>query len=175
MAFSVSLDECKAAMNSGSVCFWRPQQQHGYLGNWWASPCELEGQRLATSEHGMMFLKAKLFGDEETAQRLVQSTDPKDAKNLGRLVSGFDEATWKANRCEIMYRACMSKFTLDEELRQKLLDTGERCLIEASPYDRIWGIGMEKKDPRCRNVSQWRGENLLGRVLMAVRRDLKKS
>ncbi|MFA1538520.1 NADAR family protein [Actinomadura monticuli] len=153
--------------------FWGHQKPGpGYLSQWWPSPFTVEGTTYATAEHYMMAGKARLFGDEETAAAVIAASHPREAKDLGRRVRDFDEETWRANRVAIVTTANEAKFGQNAELRDYLLGTGGRVLVEASPLDRVWGIGLAAGDPRAEQVSSWQGENLLGFALMSVRDSL---
>lgn len=119
----------------------------------------------------MMAEKASLFGDHEMKEQVLQASSPGAAKALGRRVRGFDEAVWLEHRFAIVVRANEAKFGQNAELGQFLRQTGERILVEASPVDRVWGIGLAQDDEKVSNPNQWRGLNLLGFALMQVRRD----
>ncbi|CNF61934.1 Swarming motility protein ybiA [Mycobacterium tuberculosis] len=154
--------------------FWGHQTPgRGYLSQWWPSPFAVGGTTYATAEHYMMAGKARLFGDEETAAAIIAAPDPRRAKDLGRRVRNFDEQTWRDNRVAIVTRANEAKFGQNKDLRDYLLGTGGRILVEASPLDRIWGIGLAADDPRAADPSSWRGENLLGFALMTARDSLR--
>ncbi len=119
--------------------------------------------------------KAKLFGDDIAAQRILAATTPKEYKAIGRQVKGFNDAVWIAKREKFMCTGCMAKFQQNPNLCSVLLAAGDTELIEASPYDRIWGIGLSIDDPRALDKTQWKGLNLLGNVLMSVRDKLRTS
>jgi len=153
--------------------FWGHQKPGaGYLSQWWPSPFTVDGTIYATAEHYMMAAKARLFGDGETAAAVIAASHPREAKDLGRRVRNFDEETWRANRVAIVTTANEAKFGQNAELRDYLVGTGDRILVEASPLDRVWGIGLAADDPRAEQVSSWQGENLLGFALMTVRATL---
>lgn len=152
------------------VFFWGHQNPgRGYLSQWWPSPFTVDGTTYATAEHYMMAGKARLFGDEETAAAIIAAPHPRRAKDLGRGVRNFDEQTWRDNRVAIVTRGNEAKFGQNKELRDYLIGTGDRILVEASPLDRIWGIGLRADDPRAEQPSAWRGQNLLGFALMDAR------
>ena len=144
------------------------------LSQWYAAAFAVDGVRYATAEHYMMAEKARLFGDEGTRERIIAAAHPSLAKNLGREVQGFNEATWAQHRFDIVVRGNEAKFGQNETLRAFLLNTGERVLVEASPVDRIWGIGWSANDPQAHNPEQWRGLNLLGFALMVARSRLSE-
>lgn len=140
---------------------------------WWPSPFELDGQACRTAEHWMMASKARLFGDEEALEKILVADSPAQAKKLGRAVRGFDEARWKNARFELVTRGNVAKFSSTPELRAHLLETGTTILVEASPKDTIWGIGLSAGSARARDPGQWRGTNLLGFALVSARESLR--
>lgn len=159
--------------------FWghRPRRDQypgpGCLSQWWdASPFTVAGVRYATAEHWMMVHKARLFEDEAARERVLAAASPGEAKKAGRTVRGFIDEVWTEHRLGIVTRGSVHKFGQDEALRGYLLGTGERVLVEASPLDRIWGIGLAADDPRAADPATWRGLNLLGEALMAARAEL---
>ncbi|MGZ2357325.1 NADAR family protein [Streptomyces sp. 372A] len=145
------------------------------LSQWWPSPFTVDGVTYASAEHWMMAGKARLFGDAEAAERAVAAKSPAEAKKIGRLVRGFDDAVWKRERYGLVVAGSVHKFGQDAELAAFLLRTGDRVLVEASPMDRIWGIGLAADDPRAQEPAEWRGLNLLGFALMAARDGLRSS
>ena len=142
------------------------------LSQWYPAPFEVDGVRFATAEHYMMWGKARLFGDEEAAAKIVAAGHPKQAKDLGRTISKFDEDTWVAERLAIVTAGNVEKFRQNPDLLAFLLGTRQRVLVEASPLDRVWGIGLAADDERARDPARWRGLNLLGEALMAARETL---
>lgn len=159
--------------------FWGHQPARGgqvtasCLSQWWPSEFTVDGHRYATAEHYMMWHKAQLFGDAATADRILAVRHPNEAKTLGRQVRGFDEGRWVADRFDIVVAGSAAKFGQNDDLRAFLLGTGERVLVEASPVDRVWGIGMTSDDPRATRPAEWRGPNLLGFALMRAREILR--
>ncbi|WP_367128154.1 NADAR family protein [Saccharothrix sp. HUAS TT1] len=155
--------------------FWRPDARPGApigeecLSQWWEGSFAVDGRTFRTAEHFMMHGKAVLFGDDETAAAVLAATTPREARTLGRQVRGFDEDTWVANRLDLVVRGNVAKFGARDDLRGFLLGTGDRVLVEASPMDRIWGIGLAADDPRAADPATWRGLNLLGQALMQAR------
>ena len=139
------------------------------LSQWWPSPFVVDGVTYATAEHWMMAGKARLFADAEAEARVLAAAHPAEAKKAGRLVRGFDEAIWQRERLALVTEGSVHKFAADDELRGFLLGTGERVLVEASPVDRVWGIGLAAKDEGAENPARWRGLNLLGFALMEAR------
>jgi ribA/ribD-fused uncharacterized protein len=154
--------------------FWRHGETHGAvdarcLSQWHPSGLTVDGVRYATAEHWMMAGKARLFGDEEALARVLAAPHPKAAKDVGQAVRGFDEEVWREHRFELVVRGNVAKFAQDTRLREFLLGTGRRILVEASPLDRVWGIGLAAEDERARDPARWRGLNLLGFALMETR------
>ncbi|QDS75271.1 hypothetical protein FKW77_000936 [Venturia effusa] len=161
------------ASNDGlePVWFWNPEQENGYLSQWTQSPWEHEGVTYHTAEMWMMIQKAKLFGDEEIAAEMASTSDPAKHKSLGRKARDFDRAKWNENKLRIVEEGTWFKFTASKnaaELKKQLLETGEREIVEASPFDKIWGIGFGAENAEA-NRAKW-GENLLGIALMNVRK-----
>ena len=117
----------------------------------------------------MMAQKALLFNDLEIFNQIIAAKSPAEAKALGRQVRQFDEATWNRQRSAIVVRGNLEKFRQHPDLQEFLLSTKERVLVEASPVDRIWGIGLAADSERAENPKQWQGLNLLGFALMEVR------
>lgn len=142
------------------------------LSQWWPSPFVVDGVEYATAEHWMMAGKARLFGDAEAERRAVAAGHPAGAKKAGRLVRNFDEETWRRERFGIVTEGSVHKFAADPDLRDYLLGTGDRVLVEASPVDRVWGIGLAATDEAA-DPSRWRGLNLLGFALMEARERLR--
>ncbi|MFB7559627.1 NADAR family protein [Streptomyces brevispora] len=143
------------------------------LSQWWPSPFTVDGVTYASAEHWMMAGKARLFGDTESAELAVAAKSPAQAKKVGRLVRDFDEAVWEHERYGLVVTGSLHKFGQDPALREFLLGTGDRVLVEASPMDRIWGIGLAADDPRAQDPAAWRGLNLLGFALMDARTGLR--
>ncbi|RFP63529.1 NADAR family protein [Hymenobacter lapidiphilus] len=139
---------------------------------WYPAVFTAEGDTYLTAEHYMMAEKARLFGDEITRQAILHAGHPNDAKKLGRRITPFDEAQWLAARFDIVVRGNEAKFGQHPALREFLLDTGRRVLVEASPIDAIWGIGLAQESSHAAHPEQWRGLNLLGFALMEVRNRL---
>ncbi|MCL4156008.1 UNVERIFIED_CONTAM: hypothetical protein GTU68_011559 [Idotea baltica] len=123
----------------------------------------------------MMAAKARLFGDAEILEKILIAPDPKTAKSLGRKVANFNDNIWKQNARELVTNGNFAKFSQNPELKTFLLGTGNSVLVEASPYDRIWGIGLSAKDEKAKHPSTWQGQNLLGFALMDVRTELLDS
>ena len=139
---------------------------------WWEQPFSVDDQIYPTAEHWMMAEKARLFKDEEMLEKILASSHPHQAKKLGRAVRGFEQASWEADRYAIVLKGNLHKFNQHEALKDFLLATKDGILVEASPFDKIWGIGMAKTHRDVYNMNQWKGLNLLGFALMEVREEL---
>lgn len=136
-------------------------------------PCEFvfNGKMFHFSEQCFMYQKAMLFNDFEIAEQILNETDVRKIKALGRKVKNFNNELWDIHKENFMYNACYAKFSQDTELKDFLLSTGNSEIIEASPVDNIWGIGFSS-DKAMENIDKW-GQNLLGKCLMKVRTILK--
>ena len=166
-------DEVRGALPP-FLCFWGHTAKADHAGawvlsQWWPVAFEVDGRPYRHAEGFMMSEKARLFGDDEAATRIAEVDHPGEAKKLGRLVRGFDEATWEREAFGIVVRGNLAKFGQHPDLQAYLRSTAPRVLVEASPVDRIWGVGLAGDDPRARTPSEWRGRNLLGFALMEVR------
>ena len=135
----------------------------------------LDGERFATAEHYMMWRKARLFGDKEIAGWILAAPTPNAAKSLGRKVRGFDEAIWDAEKVEIVAAGSHAKYAQNDGLRRRLMNTAPALLVEASPLDTIWGVGLAADDPRIQDRANWLGENLLGQILTLTREVLAEN
>lgn len=143
------------------------------LSQWWEEPFTVEGKTYLSAEHWMMAGKAKLF-DKGMVNKILSSNSPALAKKLGRKVRNFDPVVWNKEKYEIVKQGNIHKFGQNEEMKTFLLQTQDRVLVEASPYDRIWGIGMSQNHEHSSNPKLWKGENLLGFALMEARDFLEK-
>ncbi|UKY52968.1 NADAR family protein [Streptomyces inhibens] len=179
-----SVEELLSATAAGErvryVHFWgHSPRRDGSLGascfsQWWPSPFTVDGAEYATAEHWMMAGKARLFDDAEAERRAMAAVHPKQAKDAGRTVRGFDEEIWRQRRFDLVIEGSIHKFGQHPALREFLLGTNSRVLVEASPLDRIWGIGLAADDERALNPARWRGLNLLGFALMEARQRLRE-
>ena len=136
---------------------------------WYAASFEIDNIRYQTAEHYMMAEKARMFQDNDRVDQILATEHPHEAKNLGRSVSGFDNNSWRDRRMDIVITANQAKFAQNTALGEFLINTGDSILVEASPHDTIWGIGLDKNSPYANNPAAWRGLNLLGFALMQVR------
>lgn len=139
---------------------------------WYPSAFTAGGHAFRCAEQYMMHAKAELFGDAATAAKVLVAEHPRDHKALGREVKPFDDVVWRRERVAIVRAGNHAKFTQNPELLEQLLATAGTTLVEASPYDRIWGIGLAATDPRAQDPAQWKGQNLLGQILTELRDQL---
>lgn len=153
------------------VLFWTANDLYS---NFYFEPFEHNGISFKWSEQAVMYAKAKLFkAPQVILDSILAAETPASCKSIGRSpLIPFDEDVWQVHRERVYYEVLVSKFALPN-LREELLTTGDRTLVEASPYDKIWGIGMSAYADGVENPSKWKGLNLLGKVLMRVREDIK--
>lgn len=151
------------------VFFWHEYEENGYLCNWYPSKFVADNLSFHTMEQYIMFRKATLFGDDDSAEQILHTEDPKICKALGRKITPFDDAVWVENRYEVLKTGLLAKFQQNNELRAMLTATGNRMIVEASPHDSIYGIGLTKEEAAITAPENWPGINLLGKALMEVR------
>ena len=127
-----------------------------------------------TSEHALMALKAVEFGDTVALKRIIEAKYPGDARRIGRHIKGYNNDTWSRVRYDRMKQCLVAKYTQNEYYKNELLKTGDKVLVDASPTDKIWGVGVGIGDRALYSESTWNGQNLLGRCLMEVRSEIAK-
>ena len=146
----------------------------GVFSNFTSTPgLQYKGNTFHTTEQAFMWAKAQLFGDKDSARLILAEKNPAKAKELGRGVKGFNPTHWDINKEFLMYEVNLAKYSQFDDYKAVLLSTGEKQLVEVNGKDTIWGIGLYANDPRVLDEKQWRGQNLLGKVLMRVREELK--
>ena len=145
---------------------------HGWPSQWHPARFEVDGQVYNCCEQYMMAGKARLFGDAEALAAILASDSPRRQKQLGRSVKNFVQSTWQDHCREIVFQGNLARFSQDQRLKKLLLDTGNKTIAEASPVDRIWGIGLAPDNPKALDQNNWRGKNWLGYALMRVREAL---
>jgi len=169
------IQSIKAGDKIKYIFFWGHTQpkdgsiDKGCFSQWFPAPFEIDGCVYHTAENYMMAEKARLFEDEATLAKILKTESPSNAKKLGRSVHGFDSEKWDAHRFQIVVKGNVEKFKQNAPLKEYLLKTGDRVIVEASPKDRIWGIGMGQDDPLVHDPENWKGLNLLGYALMEAR------
>ena len=146
---------------------------NGPLSQWHPSNFTVGGENYNCAEQYMMHQKAVLFGDHQSAKNILTAINPAKQKAIGKRVSGFSESKWKLHREEIVHDGNLAKFSQNKGLRRKLFQTGNAMLVEASPHDTIWGIGLLENTAKDRPPAEWPGMNLLGKTLATVRGSLR--
>ena len=141
---------------------------------WYHAPFVVDNIEYKTTEHWMMAHKAKLFGDNEAFAKIIKADKPAEIKEIGRRVKGFDEIKWNDKKYEIVKNGNIHKFQQNNKLKDFLVGTADRVIVEASPTDAVWGIGLSQDSKMVENPHRWKGLNLLGFALMEVRDFLKQ-
>ena len=154
------------------ICFHKPEEENGYLSNWYMSKFLIDGITYSSMEQYMMFMKAKVFKDEKIAAQILRTSDVAMIKELGRSVSNYNNSVWNGMRQLLVYKGLREKFAQNEDLKKQLLSTGNNYLAECAVNDKIWGIGMSMNDHDRHHIDNWKGQNLLGYTLMIVRGEL---
>ena len=157
------------------ICFHNPNEENGYLSNWYYSEFKINGMTFSSMEQYMMYQKAITFSDSKIAEEIMKTDNVAEIKSLGRKVQNFSDTVWNGVRQIVVYNGLLAKFSQNPELRQKLLDTQNSVLAECAVKDTIWGIGISMKDEKRHSMSEWRGQNLLGFSLMEVRNALNST
>ena len=155
------------------ICFHNPDEENGYLSNWYLSPFEYGSFNYSSMEQFMMAQKAFYFHDQTMADLILSTDDVAMIKAYGRQVSHFNDHIWSGVRQIIVYNGLMAKFLQNKDLQDQLLATNDAILAECAVHDKIWGIGRSMSDPARFHMDQWKGTNLLGYSLMMVRDQLK--
>ncbi|WP_444916333.1 NADAR family protein [Microbulbifer sp. JMSA003] len=149
--------------------FWKHQ-----FGQWTKRDItDPDGVKFNCCEQYMMYKKAILFGDLKTSERILVETDPEIQQRLGRNVVGYNSSVWNLHKIGIVWYGNYLKFTQHIDLAERLIDTGDKTLVEASPYDLVWGVGWSSDSVEILDEANWRGQNLLGKVLMSVRSSIR--
>lgn len=161
------------------IPFWRAKNKWGEFSNWYIHPRafdEYQNGRIyfICVEQEMMYRKAETFQDLDVMEKIEHTFDPRKLKELGRQVKNYNDDIWNRIRYAVVFQACLKKFSFFEDLGDLLISTGDSILVEASPYDATWGIGMGTDTPGWDDQTRW-GKNLLGKVLMDVRTVLKNA
>lgn len=153
--------------NDEIVLFWG---KTNLFSQWYPITFTIDGKQYNCTEQWMMASKARLFEDEEKEEWIMRTDSPKLQKAYGRLVSNFNQTTWTQHAYDIVVKGNYAKFSQNDFLKQDLIETGDKIIAEASPFDRIWGIGLGRNNPKALCPGQWKGRNLLGKALMDVRK-----
>lgn len=152
------------------IFFWGDDDVYS---NFYRFEFKYKGKTFFCSEQAFMWEKAMLFGDKNIAGQILKSTHPYECKKLGRKVKNYDDKKWGKVREDIWKEILINKFS-SEPLKSEILKTKNKILVEASPYDKLYGIGLEVWDDRVLDENNWKGKNLLGKILMGVREDLNQ-
>ena len=152
--------------------FHKPEEPNGYLSNWYLSEFELDGVRFSSVEQYIMYRKCLVFGDEASAEAVLATVDAAEQQAIGRKASGYIPTVWAGMRQMVVFRGLMAKFMQNDDLKQKLLDTGDAYLVECAGSDKIWACGIRLNDDKRFDASNWTGSNILGFALMEVRNAL---
>ena len=155
------------------ICFHKPDEENGYLSNWYMSDFSIDSITYSSMEQYMMYMKAQVFKDEAIASQILQTSDVATIKALGRGVINYNDSVWNGMRQILVYKGLREKFGQNEDMKKRLLSTDNNYLAECAVNDKIWGIGLSMKDPDRLHIYKWKGQNLLGYALMIVRSDLK--
>jgi len=178
------LEQCSSVINkNGYIAFWGKNKEFGFLSNWYRSNMiyrtynnELEiisEIEFNCVEQWIMYQKAILFNDLTIASKILETKEPRIQKQLGRSINNFNEDIWNKHKYKILYDGLKLKFEQNDKLHNLLRNTENKILIEASPYDSIYGVGMSANDPNISNPQKWKGLNMLGRALMDIRKNLQ--
>lgn len=159
----------KSRQRDGYFLFWSE-----WPSNWTWSPFVIQGVTYNCVEQWMMAEKARLFRDKEAYAKIMNASDPADQKRFGREVKGYDDGKWASVRYRIVFEGVVEKYRQNSDLREKLLATGDLTFVEASPEDKIWGIGMDADHPDATRPGRWRGQNLLGKATTEARRIIRE-
>ena len=155
------------------ICFHNPNEENGYLSNWYLCDFMVDGIAFSSMEQYMMYQKAVVFCDKTIAEAILLTSDVAEIKALGRQVSNYNDTVWNGVRQLVVYRGLCEKFRQNKKLAEQLLATGDMVLAECAVKDRIWGIGLSMRDADRIDMTRWKGQNLLGFALMEVRKQLK--
>lgn len=154
------------------IAFWKVSDEYGYFSNWYISEFELDNIVYNSVEKYIMAKKATIFNDKDMLEKILNSNNQRDIKSYGRKVKNYDDKVWSKARYNIGLEAIKAKFSQNEMLKSKLLATKNKIIVEASPLDRIWGIGLSKNNDDILEPSKWRGTNILGDMLMQAREEI---
>ncbi|WP_455034331.1 NADAR family protein [Lachnoanaerobaculum gingivalis] len=152
--------------------FHNPDEENGYLSNWYLSEFKVDSIQFSSMEQYMMYKKAIVFNDTKIAKEILETTDVSKIKALGRQVSNYSDKYWSGVRQIIVYKGLLAKFSQNDDLKKILLNTGNDILAECAVQDKIWGIGLSMKDTNRCDMAKWRGEicilQNIGEILSAV-------
>ena len=156
-----------------AVYFHLPDEPYGFLSNWYLSSFELDGIKFTSMEQYIMYCKCIEFGDLDSAKAVMTTDEPAEQQKIARKASGYNDKIWAGRRQLVALKGLMAKFSQNEDLKTKLLDTGDAYLVECAYHDVIWACGIRLNESECFDSSNWRGTNILGFALMEVRDRLR--
>lgn len=154
------------------VCFFDPDDENGYMSNFYPARFTVDGMAFSSLEQFMMYRKSLCFGDTVSAEKVMAIDDARAIKALGREVANYDDRLWNGVRQIVVYEGLLAKFSQNRDLKDRLLATGDALIVECAASDCIWSIGLSVHDPDRLDQTKWRGANLLGYTLMMVRAKL---
>lgn len=159
--------------NKNIIGFWghSKNKQYAYFSNWYQSNFNIENLNFCNVEQYLMYQKALCFKDNLISKKILNTTDPKEIKYLGRKVRNYNDIEWDKIRYDVLKKALKAKFTQNKLLLNKLIETKDSVLVEASPYDKIWGIGMDVNHEH-KDYTKWQGTNLLGWGLTEIKNEI---
>lgn len=158
-----------------AVYFHKPEEPYGYFSNWYISPVVIEGQKFNCVEQYIMYTKCMVFGDERSAARVMMTDNPERQQDIGKKANGYIEHVWAGMRQIVLLDGLRAKFTQNNDLRKKLLATGDAWLVECARTDKTWACGISLHDDKRKNTAEWKGTNILGFALMQVRKELRET
>ncbi len=156
-----------------AIYFHKPEEPNGYLSNWYLSSFVIDGIKYSSSEQYIMYQKCKAFGDDVSAKKVLDTDDTEEQQKIGRMAKGYIPSVWSGMRQMVAFRGLKAKFSQNEELKKKLLDTGDAYLVECAGSDKVWACGIRLNDDDRFYADRWSGSNILGFVLMEVRDRLR--
>lgn len=154
------------------ICFHNPDEEYGWLSNWYLSDLDVDDVCFSSMEQYMMYEKAVTFEDFKTAEKILKTQNTAMIKQYGRQVANYNDIIWNGIRQIVVYNGLFVKFSQNVTLRENLRKTGSAVLAECAVKDRVWGIGLSMNDPNCFDMNKWNGQNLLGFTIMQVREQL---
>ena len=156
-----------------AIFFHKPEEDYGWLSNWYRSDFELDGIKYSSVEQYIMYQKCVLFGDVESAEKVMNAEYPDEQQSIARNATGYIENAWRGYRQIIAQKALFAKFSQNEDLKEKLLATGDAWLVECARTDKNWACGISLYDDQRFDASKWFGMNILGFALMKVRDEIR--
>ena len=170
----IAAENVTSSESAPVVRFHKIDEENGYLSNWYMRDFSIDGKTYCCVEQYMMEQKALIFQDFAIAEKIMQTTDQQKMQDLGREVGNFIQAVWDGRKQLIVYKGVLAKFKQNPDLRERLMATGNALPVECSKSDKVWGIGLGMDSPDAADPGKWKGQNLLGFTIQAVREELKR-